>query len=105
MVYKTSCEEVPSLMSEEQLSSAITPSRKRVCDFLSLCVEVKKRKHDLEPVVVKKRAELCRTTDQIAKLKHQIMDLTRRLQAKEVVADAINTELAALYTEWNSSTD
>jgi uncharacterized protein involved in exopolysaccharide biosynthesis len=92
-------------MSDEQLSSAVTPSRKRVCDFLSECAEVKKRKRDLEPVLVKKRAELCRATDQIAKLKQQIMDLTRRLQAKEVVADGLNAELATLITEWNSSTD
>jgi hypothetical protein len=54
---------------------------------------------------VKKRAELWRTTDQIAKLKQQIMDNTSKLQAKEVIVDGLNAELATLYTESNSSTD
>jgi chromosome segregation ATPase len=89
----------------QQAEVTVAPSRKRLYEFLSECAEVKKQKRDVEPALVKKRAEFWRTTDQIAKLKQQIMEKTRRLKAKEVIADGLNAELATLITEWNSSTD
>jgi len=83
----------------------LTPRHERISNFLSECLEVKKSKYDLEPVIVRKRAELHRINGQIGKLKSQMLDLTRRLNAKELVADALNIELATLYQEWNSSTE
>jgi hypothetical protein len=85
--------------------SDMAPSRKRVCEFLSECLEVKKHKHDLEPVMLKKKAEIRRINDQIAKLKEQIIIRTRKLQAKEVVAGSLNNELESLIMEWNSSVE
>ena len=48
--------------------SVPNPSRKRVSQFLAECVESKKRKVDLEAVLVKKRNEPM-------KLRKQVIDL------------------------------
>jgi hypothetical protein len=92
-------------MSDEQQTHVVAPSRKRVYEFLAECAVVKKQKRDVEPALVKKRAEFWHKTDEIARLKQQIMEKTRKLQAKEVIADGLNAEIATLITEWNSSTD
>ena len=80
-------------------------SRKRVYEFLFSCVEVKKRKVDLEGLLARKRAELLRYKEQVAKMQSQIQWQTQKLSSKEAIVDALQADVDTLQLEYNVALD
>ena len=70
------------------------PSRKRVSQFLSECVVLKKHKGDLEGGLVKKWKEKWRLGKQ-----KKIHVLTQQLSAKELELDVLTQEIETLTRE------
>ena len=89
-------------MSEKN-EVVISGSAKRVGDFLSQCVVAKKRRIDLELVLVRKRRELWRIKGEITSLQRQISEKTRTLSAKESLLEGLDEEVKRLMEEWDSS--
>jgi cell division septum initiation protein DivIVA len=88
-------------MSEQMEPRVVSSAgQKRLADFLSECIESKKRKRDLEPLIVRKRRECIRLSEQIVKQKAQIKQLAQQLSAKEMLLDKVNGELEELSREW-----
>ena len=75
------------------------PSRKRVSQFLSECVVLKKRKVDLEGELVKKRKEQWRLSKQVGDLQKKIHVLTQQLSAMELELDGLTQEFETLTRE------
>ena len=73
--------------------SVPNPSRKRLPQFLAECFESKRRKVDLEGVLVKRRNEQLKLRKQVSDLQEQIRVLTQKLYAKELVLDALTQEI------------
>ena len=80
-------------------NNLVSPGKKRVCEFLSSCVEVKKRKVDIGMLIARKENEKLRYKEQIAKVKARIIQLTQGLAAKEMQLDSVDIELQALKEE------
>ena len=80
-------------------SSVISPSKKRVSEFLSSCVEVKKRKSDIGMIVARKEGEKRRLEEQRDKMQAKMRKLMQDLHAKEVQIQAVEAELQTLHAE------
>ena len=80
--------------------SVPNPCRKRVSQFLAECVESKKRKVDLEGVLVKRRNEQLKLHKQVSDLQEKIRVLTQKLSAKELVLDALTQKIETLTKEY-----
>ena len=79
------------------------PSRKHVSQFLAECVESKKRKVDLEGVLVKKRNEQLKLRKQVSDLQEKIRVLTQQLSANELVLDVLTQEIETLNKEYTKA--
>ena len=64
--------------------SVPNPSRKRISQFLAECAESRKRKVDLEGVLVKSRNEQLKLRKQVSDMQTKIRVLTQKLSAKEL---------------------
>lgn len=94
----------------EQVETSVVPfvpsaGQKRLAEFFSECIESKKRRRDLEPLMVRKRSECVRLSEQAAKLKQQIKKLSQQLSAKEMQRDKVNGELEELNREWSEGVE
>ena len=76
------------------------PSRKRVSQFLAECVESKKRRVDLEGVLVKKRNERTKLRKQVSDLQEKIRVFEQKLSSKELKLDALTQEIETLTKEY-----
>ena len=79
------------------------PSRKRVSQFLAECVESKKRKVDLEGVLVKRRNERLKLRKHISNLQEKIRVLAQKLSAKKLVLAALTQEIEMLTKEYTKA--
>ena len=77
------------MAAAQSFLSVPNPSRKRVSQFLAECVLSKKRKVDLEGVLVKRRNEQLKLRKQVSDLQEKIHVLTQKLSAKELELDAL----------------
>ena len=72
----------PDDMAAVQIFLSVpNPSRKHVSQFLAECLESKKRKFDLEGVLVKRRNKQLKLRKQVSDLQEKIRVLTQKLSA------------------------
>ena len=96
----------PDDMAAAQSSLSVpNPSRKHVSQILAECVESKKRRVDLEGVLVKKRNERTKLRKQVSDLQEKIRVLAQKLSAKKLVLDALTQEIETLTKEYTKAVE
>ena len=80
-----------------------TPAVNAFRNFLQNALSKKKRKVNLECVLVKKRNEQMKLRKQVSDLQEKIRVLTQQLSAKELVLDALTQEIETLTKEYTKA--
>ena len=82
----------------------IKPHKKRVSEFLAKCEETKMKRVDIEWLVIKKRAEKDKISEQIKKMQEKLSRDHQKLYAKEAVLESVACELQSLEGDLLQST-
>ena len=80
-------------------------TRNQMVDFMTECLETKKRKADLEGPLTRKMAETRRVAEQACKMKEQFKVLKQKLDAKMSQLALLQVEEGQLCQEWSNAED
>ena len=74
-------------------------------NFLQNALSQKKRKIDLEGILVKRRNEQLKLRKQVSDMQDKIRVLTQKLSAKELVLDELTQEIETLTKEYTKASE